>query len=132
MMSNEATFNEFASRPKIHRLPSLPAPLPDADRRFMMRALWGCAAVVGVSIIGIMYQNTEKKPPLTAATPAPQVMTEEMELASSTIYIKGKEGVIVGQMAKIPQEPEKSTDIKDITPASQSAGRDLLQIISKY
>jgi hypothetical protein len=54
------------------------------------------------------------------------------EKEEKTILLKGQTESIVGQMAKIPVQNEQITEIKAITDIDNSAGHELLSIISKY
>ncbi len=51
---------------------------------------------------------------------------------AKSINIQGNSGSIVGQMAKIPTENDQITEIKTVSDVDNTAGRELLSIISKY
>src|SRR5581483_9918244 len=49
-----------------------------------------------------------------------------------TILLRGQSEAIIGQMAKIPAENEPVIETKAVSEVDNSAGRELLSIISKY
>jgi hypothetical protein len=66
------------------------------------------------------------------ASTAPLPVYTVPEKSGSTIVLKDKSGVIVGQMARIPLENEQITEIKAINDVDNGGNRELLSIVGKY
>lgn len=127
------------SRPKIHRLPK------SRERR---RAPALPLAVLTAVALTVMLLAAKKTTDILRRDPARAVRLEKpvanslvsdaaasMALPprnSQTIVLKGSEGAIIGQMARIPLENEQITEIKAVSDVDNHAGRELLSIISKY
>lgn len=128
---------ELVSKPKIHRLPALPAQtggLASLENAAILRSLWAFGAVGMLVLSFSFYQHYATESPSDAQIKALAAMAPAAapDLSGSSIYIKGSEGTIVGQMAKIPPEREKMTDLKNAIDVNKGTGQDLLAIISKY
>lgn len=150
-MSNIASTSAstLTARPKIHRLPGSKA----ARRRkrpgvatggifalILIASVWAVLVNQRIPLAekhdNILIHKSEtdiSASPGLFGAPVSEAMAATLTPdRSKTIVIKGKNESIVGQMVKLPAEPEQTTEIKTISNIDNHARRELLSIISKY
>lgn len=126
------------SRPKIHRLPAAPSRDLKKTQPLSVSVLFALAAgLVAITANHMIAKDYTANPAMadapemlpvtpTLANPAPS------EKSSSTIVIKGQEGSIIGQMAKIPVQNLPITEVNTVSNVDKTSGRELLSIVNKY
>mgnify|MGYP006888296259 CR=1 FL=1 len=123
--------NHAASRPKVHRLPALPKrkaakSLPSTGLLLM--------ALVGITALALNQQLQYGQASAHVAPEANAISASTVsdQKTDNSIVIQGQNNAIVGQMAKIPSQSQKISEIKTVSNVDNSGGRDLLSIINKY
>lgn len=135
-MSHEAVLSAPLSRPKIHRPPSFSpkaSKIPPSVTVILPILLAAIIAAVMVSKLINRYNSEELAliVPVTQMQPVMPAVSDEVQ-PSGTIVIKGQEGTIVGQMAKVPVQSSKIGEIKTVSHVDNGGSRDLLSIVGKY
>jgi hypothetical protein len=137
-MNREAIMQDFAPKPKVNRLPSLPAENSKKfnilDATIIRQGI--LLFIVIATIFGVYHYNfgLQKAPvpddarlfDLVNASGDNTVRQDGAEL-----YFRDNEGIIVGSMIKIDPDTEKMRAKASVDP-NQKVGSDLLAILSKY
>jgi len=137
-MSQEAVMTVPLSRPKIHRLPAAPSRHSKKPAQVNVPLL--IALALGVTLIAASHLISKDYTSNPAMADAPDALPMSSTFAnnaasdksSSTIVIKGQDGSIVGQMAKIPAQNQPITEVKTVSNVDKGNGRELLSIVNKY
>jgi hypothetical protein len=148
-MGSNDTVTLSVSRPKIHRPPSFLSEkkrrnsyqLPSLVRGVRLGLLLAVASLaLFIASRMITTPNATVTVAATRLEPSagdamamlPQAQIEQARRKGKTIMIEGKNGTIVGQLAKIPSENGGISEISTVSDVDNRAGRELLSIISKY
>ena len=130
-MNPAIAMNHAASRPKVHRLPALPKrkaakSLPSTGLLLM--------ALVGITALALNQQLQYGQASAHVAPEASAISASTVsdQKTDNSIVIQGQNNAIVGQLAKIPSQSQKISEIKTVSNVDNSGGRDLLSIINKY
>lgn len=141
VMNREALIHEFASRPKVYRLPFAAEQEMDAANMainydLIKQFMWLLLAVV--LVFAIYRYNTgltdkDVLSPDDARLLALINSSDDIRKSNgSTLYFRDNEGIIVGSMVKIEADSGKAVAIQNSTDPSRNTERGLLAILSKY
>ena len=144
-MNSEAFIDkEIAPRPKINRLPLLPARECSenekvSDNYIIRQSVYSFGAVallilffigyqyrIGLSEVALIPPDDGRLMSLVDSS-GDVIKTDNLEL-----YFKDSNGMMVGQMVKIASESEKTTPNQTVNNNDPATGRDLLVIVSKH
>ena len=140
-MNSEALIHEFAPKPKINRLPSLPPTSSQPnfnmfDGNIIKWSLW---LFLPLALIFVIYQYSSGLSVVSRVSPDDARLLELVNSSEdvakfndSTLYFRDNEGIIVGDMVKIASESEKMIPNKIQGDGSRPTEHDLLSILSKY
>lgn len=137
-MSQEAVMTAPLSRPKVHRLPVAASRFAKTPRTVNIPLLialgLGVTLIAASHLISKDYTANPAMAELPGVLPAIKISSspEISDKTSATIVIKGQEGTIVGQMARIPAQNQPITEVKTVSNVDKSTGRELLSIVNKY
>lgn len=143
-MNREAIMYEFASKPKINRLP-LPQPHPQerneyvSDDRVIWWSMWSFSSFALLILVLIGYQYSVGLSDKAVISPDDvrlmalvNSVDDITKREDSSVYFKDHEGIIVGQMVKIASESEEMIPDKLVNSGDKPTERELLAILSKY
>ena len=141
-MNSEALIHEFAPKPKINRLPSLPPTRVESNYSNMFDGnviKWAAWLFLPLALIFVIYQYSSGLSVVSKVSPDDARLLELINSSEdvakfndSTLYFRDNEGIIVGDMVKIASESEKMIPNKIHGDGSRPAEHDLLSILSKY
>jgi len=121
------------SRPKIHRMPERSSRTNDPLALRAFKAIF--LSVFLLSIITVLWSlRTPHEAVITqiAESTPPLNVTASAEPQPESIPVQDENGVVVGQLTKMPADIEHGAAISATAKIDQKSGKDLLKIISKY
>ena len=129
---------DFAPKPKVNRLPSLPAENSSKFKGLDLVLIRQGALffIVIAAIFGVYHYNMGlQKAPVPDDTHLFDLVNASddkiVRQDGAGLYFRDNEGVIVGSMIRIDPDSEKMRAKASIDP-DQKVGNDLLAILSKY
>jgi len=137
-MNPTQTASTQAPRPKINRLPAKQRNTAQKRPVNLKSAITTGSGVFALALALMLVHGLAALPIKTPATEGLPSITvsasSEVSVKSDkTIVLSSGNDVIIGQMSKIPPQPEQQIkDIKVVSDIDNRAGRDLLTIISQY
>ena len=137
-MNRAQTASTPAPRPKINRLPAKQKNSAQKRPVNLKSAITTGSGVFALALALMLVHGRAALPAKASSTEGlPGISVSASSEASvksdKTIILSSGNDVIIGQMSKIPPQPEQQVkDIKVVSDIDNRAGRDLLTIISQY
>lgn len=121
-----------ASRPKIYRMPQLPA-TPQGG--YGLQAARGVFMVAFLGALVIMlwsYRPPQGLDVSEALNTSTQKNIADGDSPSTTIAVRDDSGQIVGELTQMPSDVETGSAVNATAKVDPKSGKELLNIISKY
>lgn len=117
------------SRPKIYRLPQNTVKEGEV---YASRAVIIVCLALAVAVLAPALWSLAKKQKAQSVETISSQPAETALLDAQAIPIRDSNGQVIGQMAKMPEEGERSVSVNTTAKVDHKSGKELLNIISKY